>query len=77
MNFDIQYRPAHSLAKVSLEANESVVAESGAMVGMSTNVQMQTQSGGLMSGLKRMFGGESFFRNTLSLIHISEPTRPY
>ena len=33
MNFDIQYRPAHSLAKVSLEANESVVAESGAMVG--------------------------------------------
>lgn len=64
MHFDIQYRPAHSLAKVSLEPNESVVAESGAMVGMSTNVQMQTQSGGLMSGLKRMFGGESFFRNT-------------
>jgi uncharacterized protein (TIGR00266 family) len=27
---------------------------------------MQTQSGGVMSGLKRMFGGESFFRNTFS-----------
>ncbi|MBK7584043.1 MAG: TIGR00266 family protein [Myxococcales bacterium] len=66
MQIDIQYRPAHSLAKVSLEPNESVVAESGAMVGMSTNVQMQTQAGGLMSGLKRMFGGESFFRNTFS-----------
>ncbi|MBI3200601.1 MAG: TIGR00266 family protein [Polyangiaceae bacterium] len=66
MNFDIQYRPAHSLAKVSLNPGEAVVAESGAMVGMSTNVQMQTQSGGVMSGLKRMFGGESFFRNTFT-----------
>lgn len=64
---DIGYRPAHSLAKVSLAPGESVVAESGAMVGMSTNVQMQTQaSGGLLGGLKRMFGGESFFRNTFT-----------
>jgi uncharacterized protein (TIGR00266 family) len=66
MLFDIQYRPAHSLATVKLANGESVVAESGAMVGMSSNVQMQTQSGGLMSGLKRMFGGESFFRNTFT-----------
>lgn len=66
MQFDIKYRPAHSLATVSLANGEAVVAESGAMVGMSTNVQMQTQSGGLMSGLKRMFGGESFFRNTFT-----------
>ena len=64
---DIGYRPAHSLAKVSLAPNESIVAESGAMVGMSTNVNMQTQaSGGLMGGLKRLFGGESFFRNTFT-----------
>jgi uncharacterized protein (TIGR00266 family) len=27
---------------------------------------MQTHSGGVMSGLKRMFGGESFFRNTFT-----------
>ncbi len=66
-HFEIGYRPAHSLAKVHLQANESLVAESGAMVGMSTNVHMQTQStGGLMGGLKRMFGGESFFRNTFT-----------
>lgn len=66
-HFEIGYRPAHSLAKVHLQPNESVVAESGAMVGMSTNVHMQTQStGGLMGGLKRMFGGESFFRNTFT-----------
>jgi uncharacterized protein (TIGR00266 family) len=66
MQIQIDYRPAHSLARVALAPNESVVAESGAMVGMSTNVDMQTQSGGLMSGLKRMFGGESFFRNTFT-----------
>lgn len=64
MQIDIQYRPAHSLAKVTLEPGESIVAESGAMVGMTTNMRMQTQSGGMMSGLKRLFGGESFFRNT-------------
>lgn len=66
MQIQVDYRPAHSLARVQLQPNESVVAESGAMVGMSTNVDMQTQSGGLMSGLKRMFGGESFFRNTFT-----------
>ncbi len=66
-HFEIGYQPAHSLAKVTLQPNESVMAESGAMVGMSTNVQMQTQAqGGLMGGLKRMFGGESFFRNTFT-----------
>jgi len=66
MQIDVAYRPAHSLARVALQPGESVVAESGAMVGMSPNVQMQTQAGGLMSGLKRMFGGESFFRNTFT-----------
>lgn len=67
MQIDIGYRPAHSLAKVSLQHGEQIVAESGALVGMSTSVQMQTQSsGGLMGGLKRLFGGESFFRNTFT-----------
>ena len=67
MQIDVMYRPAHSLARVLLPPGESIVAESGAMVGMSPNVQMQTQSqGGLMGGLKRMFGGESFFRNTFT-----------
>jgi uncharacterized protein (TIGR00266 family) len=66
MQFDVLYRPAHALARVWLDANESVVAESGAMVGMSSRVQMETRSGGLLSGLKRMFGSESFFRNTFT-----------
>ncbi|HMR04458.1 MAG TPA: TIGR00266 family protein [Polyangiaceae bacterium] len=66
MQIEVKYRPAHSLATVQLAPGEGVIAESGAMVGMSPSVQMQTQSGGLMSGLKRMFGGESFFRNTFT-----------
>jgi uncharacterized protein (TIGR00266 family) len=66
MDIEIKYRPAHAMARLGLAPGESVVAEAGAMVGMSTNMQMQTQSGGMMSGLKRMFGGESFFRNTFT-----------
>ena len=66
MQINLLYRPAQSLARVNLEPGESVVAESGAMVGMSTNVKMETQAGGLKAGLKRLFGGESFFRNTFT-----------
>jgi uncharacterized protein (TIGR00266 family) len=66
MQINLLYRPAQSLARVNLELGESIVAESGAMVGMSTNVKMETQSGGLKAGLKRLFGGESFFRNTFT-----------
>jgi uncharacterized protein (TIGR00266 family) len=69
MQIDIGYRPAHSLARVYLQHGEQVVAEAGALVGMSSTVQMQTQSpGGLMGGLKRLFGGESFFRNTFTAV---------
>ncbi|HZO14961.1 MAG TPA: TIGR00266 family protein [Polyangiaceae bacterium] len=64
MQVNVLYRPSQTVAQCWLQPNESLMAESGAMMGMSTNVNMQTQSGGLMSGLKRLFGGESFFRNT-------------
>ncbi len=63
MQMNLIHRPSQTLAQVWLAAGESVMAESGAMVGMTPNVVVQTQSGGLVSGLKRMFGGESFFRN--------------
>ena len=78
MQIDIGYRPAHSMAKVSLNHGEAIMAESGAMVGMSTNVQMQTGMsqnsgggllGGLMGGLKRMLAGESWFRNTFTAVN--------
>jgi len=66
MQVNLLYRPSQTLAQCWLQADESVTADTGAMVGMSTNMELQTRSGGIMSGLKRMFGGESFFRNTFT-----------
>lgn len=66
MNHEILYRPSYSIARVMLDAGEEVVAESGAMVSMSSGIEMETNmKGGLLSGLKRsILGGESFFINT-------------
>lgn len=74
MKFEIQHRPAYALALVHLEADEVVVAESGAMVSMDTHVKLETSAAkkeeglvkGLFSGLKRMVAGESFFQNRYS-----------
>jgi len=66
MQVNVLYRPSQTIAQCWLADGESLMAESGAMMGMTTNVVMQTQSGGLLKGFKRMFGGESFFRNTFT-----------
>jgi uncharacterized protein (TIGR00266 family) len=66
MQVAIQYQPAYSLATVTLEDGESIQAEAGAMVGMSTGLALKTEAtGGLLKSLRRaMFGGASFFLNT-------------
>jgi uncharacterized protein (TIGR00266 family) len=82
MRFDIQHRPAYALAVVHLEPNETVVAEGGAMVSMDTHVQMETRAGaagqgllgGLLSGLKRVVAGESFFQNRFTASAAGEVT---
>lgn len=67
MNFDILYRPSQSMARVSLAPGESILAETGAMIGMTPNVSIKTSSrGGLRAGISRLFGGESFFMNTFT-----------
>ncbi len=66
MQINVLYRPSQALAQVWLQAGEAVMAEAGAMVGMTPNVNMQTQSGGLGKSLMRALGGESFFRNTFT-----------
>ncbi len=68
MHIDIQMQPGSSEAKVILAPGEQMTAEGGAMIAMSTDVDMQTttykkNSGGIMKGLKRMISGESFFMN--------------
>jgi uncharacterized protein (TIGR00266 family) len=72
MHFEIQYRPAHSLATAHLEPGESVRAEASAMVSMTRNLVIQTDGpmggrGGILKSFKRaMLGGETFFTNTFT-----------
>ena len=72
MHFDIQYRPAHSLAIAHLGPGESVRAEASAMVSMTRNLATTTDGpmggrGGLLKSFKRaVLGGETFFTNTFT-----------
>ena len=68
MQVEIRYQPSYSFALVTLDAGESIQTESGAMVGMSPSLQLQTAAqGGFLKSLGRsLLGGESFFLNTYS-----------
>lgn len=69
MHHELLARPAMSVAKLTLQAGESVTCEVGAMVAMSSGFNVETtsqnkgKSGGIVKGLKRMFAGESYFLN--------------
>lgn len=71
MNINIEYRPSYALAICQLTPGESIRAEGGAMVSMSTHLRMETSAThgkgvkGFLKGLARkVFMGESFFMNT-------------
>ena len=66
MEYTIQSQPSYSLLEVTLDQDDSIVAESGAMAWMSDNIQMSTSTrGGVLTGIRRsVLGGESFFQNT-------------
>jgi uncharacterized protein (TIGR00266 family) len=66
MRVDVRYQPSYSLAIVGLELNEAITAEGGAMVSMTSNVEIKTEMrGGVFGALKRsVLGGESMFLNT-------------
>jgi uncharacterized protein (TIGR00266 family) len=66
MQVEILYRPSFSVARVTLQRQETIQVESGSMLGMSPSIAMETQaSGGFLKSITRsMFGGESFFLNT-------------
>jgi uncharacterized protein (TIGR00266 family) len=63
MDVEIRHSPAFAVGRVTLAANESVRAESGAMMATSAGVAVEAKmEGGLMKGLKRsVLGGESLF----------------
>lgn len=66
-SYEILHQPSYSLAVVQLQAEQSILAEAGAMVSMSANVELQSQmKGGLLGALKRSVGGESAFVSTFT-----------
>lgn len=55
------------MVRVDLPVGEGIIAEAGAMVNMSGNVQMQSEmTGGILSGIKRVIVGESLFLTKFS-----------
>jgi uncharacterized protein (TIGR00266 family) len=66
MEITTRHTPAYGVARLALAPNEAVRAESGAMMAMSSGVQLAAKAeGGVMKSLKRAaLGGESFFVST-------------
>ena len=70
MNIEILYSSTNTAAKVSLLSGDEITSEAGSMISMSSNLEVETSThqkgskkGGIFSGLKRLFSGESFFLN--------------
>lgn len=68
MHAEILARPSASVAKLTLDAHETVTCEVGAMIAMSTGLSVETTTrqrggGGIWAGMKRMVAGENFFLN--------------
>jgi uncharacterized protein (TIGR00266 family) len=77
MHIDLEAKPSYGMATVSLDKGETIIAEAGAMVAMSTGLSVDTgfqgaSGGGIvawikaaMAGMARKFlAGESMFVNT-------------
>ncbi len=62
MQYSIEGKP-FPVAIVTLENNESVVCQKGAMTWMSPNVAMQTKGGGIGKMFSRALSGEAMFQN--------------
>ncbi len=56
------------ILEIELDPGEGVQAETGAMVFMTSDIKMQTGTGGFFKGLKRKFVGENFFITTFEHI---------
>lgn len=76
MKYEIMYQPSYSVVKVSLEKDESITGESGAMVGMTPNIEIKSEMGGgkkgfggLMKAAARSFAGESFFQTKYTALN--------
>ena len=66
-SYRIDYRPSSALATVMLGGDQSIKAQSGAMVSMAGHVELESKmEGGLWSAVKRSVGGRSAFVSTFT-----------
>lgn len=78
MQYELQAQPAASVARLTLDAGETVTCEVGAMIAMSNGFDVETTSrkkggrGGIVKGLKRMLAGESLFLNHFTATDVNQ-----
>jgi uncharacterized protein (TIGR00266 family) len=66
-SWEIRSPGSFALAVITLQPGFSICAEAGAMVSMSSNVELSSQmKGGLFGALKRVIGGETAFVSTFT-----------
>jgi uncharacterized protein (TIGR00266 family) len=81
-SYQILYPGAYPVLKIDLDQNQTLKAESGAMVAMDTTIDVEGKmEGGILGGLGRMLAGENFFFQTLKAVRgagevILAPTAP-
>ncbi|MFG6106166.1 TIGR00266 family protein [Leptothoe sp. EHU-05/26/07-4] len=62
VTYAIDHNPAYASLKLSLQPNQTVSVEAGAMAAMDSCIDMKSKAkGGWKKGLGRMLGGESLF----------------
>ena len=73
MNIETKYNPSGTVAIFSLAKGETLTAEAGAFMAMVGSVNFETttrqrKGGNILSGLRRLIAGESFFINKFTAI---------
>lgn len=67
MKVELRHSPAYAVARCWLNPNEAIKVQPGAMMAHSFGVTIEAKAdGGLLRGLGRMIGGESFFTSTFT-----------
>jgi uncharacterized protein (TIGR00266 family) len=62
IKYKIEHNPSYASLKLSLNANQTVMVEAGAMAAMASCINMKSKAkGGFKQGLGRLLGGESLF----------------
>ena len=62
------------LVEILLDPGEGVSAEVGSMMFMDSGIKIDTNTGGIMKGIKRRFAGENFFITTFTNMNNAKKT---